>query len=222
MQIVNSDGTARQPGILAIWNDVRPGREAEFETWFQTEHLAERLAVPGFLYGRRHEAISGTSRFFNFYVTEAPEVLRSRAYRDRLDHPTPMTRTIMSEVFVDMSRTVCRRVARRGGFRGACAVTARFDATPDAAAMLPLLDGLVSDPAIAAAELWLAAEADGQPISQEERLRGGDKKIKACLIADTLRERPAEALGARFSRDFPTAEVGVFRVLCQLGPGTGV
>ena len=35
----------------------RPGREAEFEAWFQQEHLAERLAVPGFLLGRRHEIL---------------------------------------------------------------------------------------------------------------------------------------------------------------------
>ena len=47
------------PGILAIFNNVAPGREAEFEEWFQHEHLAERMAVPGFLIGRRHEAIAG-------------------------------------------------------------------------------------------------------------------------------------------------------------------
>jgi hypothetical protein len=39
------------PGILAIFNNVAPGREAEFEAWFQHEHLAERIAVPGLLLG---------------------------------------------------------------------------------------------------------------------------------------------------------------------------
>ena len=42
-----------QPGILAIFNDCHTGREAEFEAWFQGEHLLERLGVPGFLFGRR-------------------------------------------------------------------------------------------------------------------------------------------------------------------------
>jgi hypothetical protein len=56
------------PGILAIFNNVAPGREAEFEEWFQHEHLAERIALPGFLIGRRHEAISGQPHYFNFYV----------------------------------------------------------------------------------------------------------------------------------------------------------
>ena len=53
-------------GILAIFNDCRAGREAEFEAWFQGEHLLERLAVPGFLFGRRHQAISGACRLFQF------------------------------------------------------------------------------------------------------------------------------------------------------------
>jgi hypothetical protein len=34
------------PGILAIFNNVASGREAEFEEWFQREHLAERLNRP--------------------------------------------------------------------------------------------------------------------------------------------------------------------------------
>jgi hypothetical protein len=210
-----------QPGILAIWNDVRPGREADFETWFQSEHLAERLAVPGFRFGRRHEAISGGLRYFVFYVTDGPEVLTSKPYLERLDNPTPMTRMVMSEVFMNMNRTLCRRVARRGGFRGSYAVTARFDAMPYERTTASLMDELVKDAAIASAELWIAADV-GQPVSMEEKLRGGDKKIKACLMVDTLRQAEAEVLGVRFQRDFAGTEVGVYRVLCQLGQGMGI
>jgi hypothetical protein len=210
-----------QPGILAIWNDVRPGREADFETWFQGEHLAERLAVPGFRFGRRHEAVSGAPRFFVFYVTDEPEVLTSKPYLDHLDNPTSMTRMIMSEVFMNMSRTLCRRVAHRGHIRGAYAVTARFDATPDERAIAPLMDELINDSGIACAELWTAADL-GQPVSMEETLRGGDKKIKGCLMVDTLRQAQAEALGARLAKDFPKAEVGTYRVLCQLGRELGM
>src|SRR5271167_3654219 len=94
-------------GILAIFNNVAPGRESDFEEWFQHEHLAERLAVPGFLLGRRHEAVSGLPRYFNFYVTQSTDVLKSAAYLARLDNPTPMTRRTMSGIFKDMIRTVC-------------------------------------------------------------------------------------------------------------------
>jgi hypothetical protein len=211
-----------QQGILAIWNDCRAGREVEFEAWFQGEHLLERLAVPGFLYGRRHQAISGSSGYFNFYLVESPAVLTSKPYLERLDNPTPMTKFIMSEIFINMNRTLCHRTLRRGGFRGAYAVTARFNDAPDIAALISLAETLVRDISIAAVEIWTAVDPAGQPVSMEEKLRGGDKKIKACLMVDTLRQSEAEKLGERLARQFAGTEIGVFRVLCQLGQEMGI
>jgi hypothetical protein len=206
------------PGILAIFNDVRPGREAEFEAWFQGEHLEERLAVPGFLFGRRHEAIAASSAFFNFYVVESPAVLTSAPYLARLDNPTPMTKRIMAEVFANMNRTVCRRVARRGLFRGAYVVTARyFAAEPDIAALTAKLESLAMDTDIAGGEIWQAVDAAGMPVSQEERLRGGDKRITGALVVDTLRQADAEKLAERLARELTGADIGLYRMLCSIG-----
>src|SRR5690242_1889438 len=147
------DGEMNTPGILAIFNDVAEGRKAEFEAWFQSEHLEERLAVPGFLYGRRHEAIAASSAYFNFYVVESPAVLTSKPYLERLDNPTPMSKRIMAGVFVNMNRTVCSRVVRRGAFRGSYVVTARYmGAEPDVAALTSTLETLVTDRAVAGGE----------------------------------------------------------------------
>jgi hypothetical protein len=209
----------QHPGILAIWNDCRAGREAEFEAWFQGEHLLERLAVPGFLFGRRHQAISGSAGYFNFYLVESPDVLTSKPYLERLDNPTPMTKRIMSEVFLNMNRTVCRRTVRRGGFRGAYVVAVRFNSQPDEAALTKRLDAAGQDAAVARGEIWIALDPAGMPVSMEEKLRGGDKKIKGALMLDTLRQRDAELLGEQLAKEFSAAEVGVFRVLCQLGRG---
>jgi len=210
---------ATQPGILAIFNDCRAGREAEFEAWFQGEHLIERLAVPGFLFGRRHKAVAGAPGYFNFYMVETPEVLTSKPYLERLDHPTPMTRTIMSEVFINMNRTVCRRVARRGSFRGAFAVTARFNATPDGTALSGALEKFCADTAVAGGEIWLALDAAAMPVSMEEKLRGGDKKIAGALLIETLYQEGAHAVGAQLAMQFPHADIGIFGVLCQIGRG---
>jgi hypothetical protein len=207
-------------GILAIWNDARPGREQEFETWFQGEHLEERLGVPGFLFGRRHRAISGANGYFNFYLTQTPAVLTSKPYLERLDNPTPMTWTIMSEIFINMNRTVCRRAYRHRGFRGAYAVTVRFGTAPDEAVLKAEIVRLAADPArVVNGEIWIALDPKGMPVSKEEQLRGGDKKIAGCLMIDTLQQKDAEEIGADFARKFPGTEVGVFRVLCQLGRG---
>jgi hypothetical protein len=208
-----------EQGILAIWNDVRPGQEAAFDAWFQSEHLLERLGVPGFKFVRRHEALLGAPRYFNFYIVDNPDVLTSKPYLERLDNPTPMTKKIMSEAFINMNRTVCHRAPRRGHFSGAFAVTVRFNDAPDMAKVTALADELVQDTKIAGCELWTAVDTAGAPVSAEEKLRGGDKKIKACLVVDTLRKDEAETLAARLSKQFPDAEVGIYAVLCQRGGG---
>jgi hypothetical protein len=208
-----------QPGILAIFNDCRAGREAEFEAWFQSEHLIERLSVPGFWYGRRHRAISGTTGYFNFYLVESPDVLTSKPYLERLDHPTPMTHTIMSEVFVNMNRTVCRRTERRGSFRGAFTVTVRFSQKPDEPTLSDTLAKFTADTKVAGGEIWIALDPAGMPVSKEEQLRGGDKKIAGALLIETLYQEDAAATGDLLAKQFPGADIGVFRVLCQIGRG---
>jgi hypothetical protein len=208
-----------EPGILAIFNDCRAGREAEFEAWFQGEHLLERLAVPGFLFGRRHKAISGSPAYFALYLVETPEVLTSKPYLERLDNPTPLTRTIMSEVFINMNRTVCRRVAQRGKFRGAFAVAARFNRPPDQAVLSGMLEKLTADTAVASGEIWTAVDAAGMPVSKEEQLRGGDGKIAGALMIDTLYEEHALNVATQLAKQFPGADIGTFRVLCQIGRG---
>jgi hypothetical protein len=206
------------PGILAIFNDVAPGREADFEEWFQHEHLAERIAVPGFLMGRRHEALSGEPRYFNFYLTRSIDVLKSVPYLTRLDNPTPMTRMIMSEVFKNMIRTVCRRTLRLGHTRGAATVTLRFNERPQQDLLKATLDRLLKDRAVACGEVWTAASARDFPVSEEEKLRGGDRKIEVCLIVETLRVADAERVAAQLATQFPQAATAAYRLLCEIRP----
>ncbi|MGH6671125.1 MAG: hypothetical protein ACRECV_03990 [Xanthobacteraceae bacterium] len=206
-----------EPGILAIFHDCRVGREAEFEDWYQGEHLIERLGVPGFLFGRRYKGIAPTPGYFCFYLVETPAVLTSKSYLERLDNPTPATRKMMAEVFVDMNRTICRRVARRGSFRGAFAVVARFGGRGDNAALTGALAKLVDDPAVAGGEIWTALDAAATPVSKEEQLRGGDKKITGALIVETLYQEDAQAIGPRVAKQFPATDIGIFQALCEIG-----
>jgi hypothetical protein len=207
--------TAATPGILAIFNNVAPGREGEFERWFQHEHLAERLAVPGFRLGRRYEAVAAAPRFFNFYLTQSVEVLTSPAYLARLNDPTPLTRTVMAEIFRDMIRTLCRLSFRAGVLRGSTAVTVRFAEAPDDTALRATIETLIQDVAVSCGEIW-SAVFTGMPMAEEERLRGGDRRIAACLFIETLRVPEAERIAAMLSGTFPRAAVGTYRLLCEI------
>src|SRR5215831_17136894 len=120
-------------------------------------------------------------------ITQSADVLKSAAYLDRLDHPTPMTRTIMSEIFKDMVRTVCHRTFRLGAMRGTAVVAMRFDQCPSETALEGAIERLIRDKAVACGEIWRAADPVEFPVSTEERLRGGDRKIAMCLLVETLR-----------------------------------
>ena len=209
-------GDDDRQGVLAIWHDINASREAEFESWYRNEHFPERLAVPGFRIGRRFEAVSGTPRYFCFYVTDTPGVLTSAPYLARLNHPTPLTRAMMTDTFRNMHRTVCRRAQRRGAHSGALAVTARFTSAPDGSQVRAVLDRFDGAEGVARCEYWVAAE-EGQGIASEEALRGRDQKIAACFVVETLRltdaERVSGALAAAFG---DSAAIGTYRLLCEL------
>jgi hypothetical protein len=208
-----------QPGVLAIWNSCVPGREAEFEEWYQHEHFHERIAVPGFLLGRRYEAVRGAPQYFCFYLTQSPGVLKSPAYLERLNNPTPQTRKIMSGPFRDMIRTVCSRSARLGVMRGAVAVTIRFTKPPAPSLLQDTANEFAADKAVACVEIWQAASAAEFPVSEEERVRGGDARIEACLMVETLRPAAAETIAAALADRFPAGAVGIYRLLCEIGSG---
>ena len=203
-------------GVLAIWNDIRAGREPEFESWYKNEHFPERLAVPGFRLGRRYEAVSGEPRYFCCYLTDTPDVLVSPGYLERLNNPTALTRAMMTGAFLNMTRTLCRRALRRGALWGAYSVTVRFYEAVDEGRHGPLLDALAASDGVARCELWLAAD-QGAGVTAEEALRGRDRKIAGCLVIDTLRQPDAERVARQMTREFgaPT-EIGVYRLLCEI------
>jgi hypothetical protein len=69
-------------GLLLVMSDIDPADEADFNRWYEEEHLAERMAVPGFLSARRFEALEGGPKYLALYDLESPEVLQSPEYRN--------------------------------------------------------------------------------------------------------------------------------------------
>ncbi|MDP6343912.1 MAG: hypothetical protein QF578_18160 [Alphaproteobacteria bacterium] len=205
-------------GRLAIWNDCAAGWEEDYEDWYQSEHLFERLGVPGFRLGRRYRAVAAERTYFTYYETAGPETLSTPAYLERLENPTVWTQRMMSDAFTNMSRTVCACRWQVGVMRGAFAVTlssADRLAEPEFEA---LLDSVAEQPSVARAELWVAAEDDGRPQSREEEMRGGDEKIAVCTLFETLREDDARELAACLEArlDFEGGRVDVYQLLCEL------
>ncbi|HSW03505.1 hypothetical protein [Aquabacterium sp.] len=94
--------------LLALWNDVDPALDAQYNEWHAQEHVPERLTVPGILWGRRYRRSSADAAplYLTLYGLRDAEVLDSAAYQRLLQAPTPMSRT-MRPALRNVSRWVC-------------------------------------------------------------------------------------------------------------------
>jgi len=105
-------------GMLLTSMDIDPSDEAEFNRWYDREHLEERVAIDGFLEARRYVAHQGSPKYLSLYSTESFDVLDSPAYRNALANQTDWSRTNIAR-FKNMIRAVARITMSRGQGRGA-------------------------------------------------------------------------------------------------------
>ena len=110
-------------GLLMVWADVPADKEAEFNRWYNDEHLAERLAVPGFIDAARYEAVKGGPKHLAVYeldstaVMDSPSTRRSRPTRHRgRSAPAPsIATTFIRNVYTMIHpRTLSAAAAGRG------------------------------------------------------------------------------------------------------------
>jgi hypothetical protein len=105
-------------GMLLTSMNIDPMHEAEFNRWYDREHLVERVAIPGFLEARRYVAHSGDPKYLCLYSTKTFDVLDSPAYRKALNNPTEWSKTTLPR-FRSMIRAIARITVSRGQGRGA-------------------------------------------------------------------------------------------------------
>src|SRR5580658_4184345 len=106
-------------GMLLTSMDVDAEHEAEFNRWYDREHLEERVAIEGFIEARRYVAVEGSMpKYLSPYSTETFEVLDSPAYRKALASQTDWSKANIAN-FRNMIRSVARITISRGVGRGA-------------------------------------------------------------------------------------------------------
>jgi len=179
--------------LLCVLNDLADGCDrADYEAWYQRDHLPDRLSVPGFRHARRYRRLRGPQpEYLTFYETDSPTALGSAAYAARLAQPTEWTRRMMPQ-FRAMSRTACRVAADTGGGIGGVVALVGTGERPGPSVHAALA-GAVARPAVTRARLW-RADPDAALANPEARLRpGGDTSFPTILLVEGTE---ADAVGA--------------------------
>jgi hypothetical protein len=193
-------GTA---AMLLSFN-VAPEAIAEHDDWHTHEHLPERLSIPGFLRATRWVALQGQSRYVVLYEVERLDTLRSAAYLERLDHPTPWTAKMMRH-YRGMTRGLCSVVGSCGLGSGHVGLLVRFGSASGSEAALSewlrkdILAELPRRPGMASVHV-LRGALEAQ-MTTEQRIRGADRGVDWALLATAYSESALAAVaGAELSR----------------------
>lgn len=182
--------------MLIILAGVRPEHEAEFNLWYDREHLPDRVTVPGFITARRHAAAEGALwPYLALYEAADISVFSSPAYKERLAGQSEWSRRILP-VFVNPQRNITRRRAQVG--EGIGSSTLLFALRPvggaeDAlvAAFLQIAASLRdSDPSVVAVGLYASDPALSRPVAEYppvefSPVRGSDWFVMADIIGQT-------------------------------------
>jgi hypothetical protein len=128
-------------GMLMTFTEVAPEDEAEFNEWYNREHIDERVWMPGFHRARRYVAVDPDARvkYFASYETGKVSDLADPEYMARLAEQTAWSQKVMAG-FTKFDRlTASITVDRTHGFTGWLGVTRFF---PEAPVMKRLRDML--------------------------------------------------------------------------------
>jgi hypothetical protein len=98
-------------GLLLTMTEPPPAMEEEFNAWYDDEHLAERLAIPGFRSAKRWVANvpAGQGKYLGTYELDSPHVLNSEAYLKRFKNQTPWSKRCLSKCVV-FRRWACEQI----------------------------------------------------------------------------------------------------------------
>jgi hypothetical protein len=175
---------------IAIWCHIDAPLRAEHDAWHSGEHLPERLAIPGFLRGRRCRAPDDAAAwpYFILYEVRDAAVMTSAAYLERLNNPTPWSRKLFASC--RLSRTLCRVVESRGMGLGGEVLT--FTGEGNAREILETTG-------VTAVHVLERDRSLERPRTSEEGLRrGADESVERIVVVEGHDLRSLTLPGGRY------------------------
>jgi hypothetical protein len=120
-------------GLLAVWTDVAPEAEADFNEWYDKEHVPEIVSIPGVLSGRRYQTLEGGPKYLALYEMADEKVWSSPGFTKVRENPTQWSKKMLP-AFRNTQIGVFRRAFAYGdrpGHDAEFVLTVRLNTTPE-------------------------------------------------------------------------------------------
>ncbi|MGQ4807500.1 hypothetical protein NKDENANG_00852 [Candidatus Entotheonellaceae bacterium PAL068K] len=125
-------------GLLMVLSDVAAEHDAEYNRWYNEEHIPERLSIPGVLNAARYKAVAGGPKYLACYELASADAWYAEDWQKWLKNPTAWSKRMSPSV---IGTAYIRNLYRRIYPQNLDVETARADMSP------VLLVGRMSVPA---------------------------------------------------------------------------
>ena len=210
----------RDAGLLAVFTDIPDAEEAEFNRWYDGEHMAERVGIPGFVAAQRYRAVAAQPKYLALYETTGLPVFLSDAYQRALANQTAWSRTVMGR-FQNLHRLVAARRAVAGAGLGGVAGILRFTANaPIPAASMADLVGPAGRDGVLAGMLYEAdPDLSGPPVPLGENRPVTSRREWLLVVQATTETAAREAImaaGGHVPAGATDRVSGLYRLMWEL------
>ena len=181
--------------MLFVWADVDPAHEQDYNRWYDREHVAERVSVPGMLSATRYRAASDKDRrYLGLYRSRDLNVFSSAAYQQVFQHQTPWSVENLGRM-----RNAVRRVASIsavGEGVGSWLVVARYGSAgrPSDGDVQKLSQGLIGRDGIISTNFLVPDTALSTPLPAEST---EGRILDTILLVYATGEEAAKAAAAQ-------------------------
>jgi hypothetical protein len=201
---------------LFVWSDIDPDHEADFNQWYDREHMEERVRIPGFTGARRYRAVSGSARrYLALYRASSLADFTSAAYQKAFTKQTQWSVTNFGRMSNTRRRVM--HVAQEGGFGWGSALVL-IELKPGALendAVGKVLSTVLVKDGVLRVHHMIPDETLSTPLPSEDTQ---GRVLAPCIAVDVSSEPIAEATLRQLTEELGSAvrEAETFRLMWAL------
>jgi hypothetical protein len=180
---------------LYVWSDIDPDHEADFNLWYDREHMEERVRIPGFTGARRYRAISGSSRrYLALYRAESLSCFTTDEYRKAFTEQTSWSNLNFSRMSNTRRRVMSVEMEMGFGAGGNVAMVVLNKTTDegavDTAQIAQLMNDIAQIEGVLHCQYLVPDEILSTPLPSENTQ---GRVLAPAIVIDTATEPAAEA-----------------------------
>ncbi|EJL82245.1 DUF4286 family protein [Pantoea sp. GM01] len=155
-------------GMLFVATNIDAADEADFNQWYDHEHVEERVAIAGFLSGTRYQSIDAERKYLGLYETASLEAFTSADYHAAFTRQTEWSVKNLNKMINPMRR-VCAISHLHGQGSGSHLAVLTLPAGTDVALLGNWQSSVQHTPGYIASRLLTPDTTLSSPLPRENR-----------------------------------------------------